>query len=51
MHGHARVKSYLSHLESKLDAPYMNFDSLDEIYAMVKFILHFENFNQTGLTD
>ena len=50
MHGHARVKSYLSHPESKLDVPYMNFDSLDEIYAMVKFILHFENFDQTSLT-
>ena len=48
MHGHARVKSYLSHPESKLDVPYMNFDSLDEIYAIVKFILHFENFDQTG---
>jgi len=27
----------------------MYFDHLDEIYAMVKSILCFENFNQTGL--
>ena len=44
-------KPYLSHPESKSDVPHMYFDRLDEIYAMVKFILHFENFNQTGLTD
>jgi hypothetical protein len=28
----------------------MHFDRLDEIYAMVKSIWHFENFGLTGLT-
>ena len=27
----------------------MHFDRLDEIYAMVKSILHFENIDQTSL--
>ena len=28
----------------------MHFDHLDEIYAMVKSILHFEQIHQNGLT-
>ena len=44
-------KPYLSHPESKSDVPYMNFDRLNKIYTIVKSILHFENFDQTGLTD
>jgi len=28
----------------------MHFDRLDEIYTMVKSILHFENIDQTDLT-
>ena len=43
-------KQYLSHLESKLDVPYVHFDRLDKIYAMVKSILHFGEVDQTGLT-
>ena len=43
-------KPYLSHPESKSDIPHMYFDRLDEIYAMVKSILHFEQLDQTGLT-
>ena len=43
-------KSNLSHPEFKSDVPYMHFDHPDEIYAIVKSILYFEKFDQTGLT-
>ena len=43
-------KSNLSHPEFKSDVPYMHFDHLDEIYAMVKSFLSFEQLDKTGLT-
>ena len=43
-------KPYFLYPDSKLDVLHINFDLLDENYPMVKFNLHFEDFNQTGLT-
>ena len=41
-------KAYLSHPKSESDIPHMHIDRLDEIYAMVKSILPFEQLEQTG---
>ena len=44
-------KPYLSHPKFKSNVPYMHFDSLEEIYAMVKSNLYFEQLDKTGRID
>jgi hypothetical protein len=39
----------LPHPDSELDVPHMHFDRFDEIYAMVKYNWHFEQFGLTGV--